>query len=206
MRLKCFSSPDMGENCYLITGENKEAVIIDPGNVALRVLKYIKDEGLSIKAILQTHSHFDHMCAADTIKVATNAEIYISEAEAEVAHNPKANLSEIFARAVEYNYDKTLKEGDTVEFGDTYCKVIMTPGHTIGGCCYYFEQEGVVFTGDTLFFGSVGRSDFPTGDSEQLRKSIIEKLFVLPDETQVFSGHGQTSTIGYEKKHNQYVF
>ncbi len=206
MRVKGFSSPDMGENCYIVTGENKEAVVIDPGNTAVKVINYIKAEGLAVKAILQTHAHFDHMCAAQEIQAATGADIYITKAEAEVAANPDYNLSSIFGYAEAYHYDKELLSGDVIEFGDTSCRVILTPGHTGGGCCFYFEAEGALFSGDTLFMGSVGRTDFPTGDEETLRKSIIEKLYTLPDETKVFCGHGPSTTIGFEKQHNEYVF
>lgn len=206
MRVKGFSSPDMGENCYIVTGENKEAVVIDPGNTAIKIINYIKAEGLTVKAVLQTHAHFDHMCAAEEIKAATGADIYINRAEGEIASNPDYNLSAIFGYPEVYHYDRELVSGDVVEFGETCCRVITTPGHTAGGCCYYFEQEGAVFTGDTLFMGSIGRTDFPTGDEETLRKSIITKLYVLPDETKVFSGHGPSTTIGFEKQHNDYVF
>jgi glyoxylase-like metal-dependent hydrolase (beta-lactamase superfamily II) len=206
MRVKSFSSPDMGENCYIVSGENKEAVVIDPGNTAVKVINYIKSEGLSVKAILQTHAHFDHMCAAEEIKLMTDAEVCIYKEETEVADKPDYNLSSMFGYPEVYKYDRALDEGDKIEFGETYCTVIATPGHTKGGCCYHFEQEGAVFVGDTLFMGSVGRSDFPTGDEEVLRKSIISKLYVLPDETKVFSGHGMSTTIGYEKQNNDYVF
>lgn len=206
MRVKGFSSPDMGENCYVITGENKEAVVIDPGNTAVKVINYIKAEGLTVKAVLQTHAHFDHMCAAQEIKAATGAEVYICKAEAKVAANPDYNLSSIFGYPEVYSYDKVFVSGDIIEFGDTSCKVITTPGHTAGGCCFYFEQEGALFSGDTLFMCSVGRTDFPTGDEEQLRKSIITKLYVLPDDTRVFCGHGTSTTIGYEKQNNEFVF
>ncbi len=206
MRVKGFTSLDMGENCYIVTGENNEAVVIDPGNTALKVINYIKEEGLKVKAILQTHAHFDHMCAADEIQAATGADIYVSKEEAEVASSSRANLSNVFSYGTAYHYDKELCEGDTVEFGQTYCRVIMTPGHTKGCCCYYFEQEGALFSGDTLFMGSIGRTDFPTGNEEQIRKSIIEKLYVLPDETKIFCGHGASTTIAFEKQNNPYVF
>lgn len=206
MRLRGFTSQDMGENCYIITGDNKQAVVIDPGNSAVNVTNYINAEQLKVKAVLITHAHFDHMCAADEIKALTGAEIFISAAEAEVADDADSNLTSMFASPRAYNYDHLLNEGDTISFGGTVCSVIMTPGHTCGGCCYYFEQEGVVFTGDTLFYGSVGRTDFPTGDDETLRESIIEKLFTLPDETKVFCGHGPATTIGFEKQNNSYVY
>ena len=206
MKVKSFTSPDMGENCYIITGENKEAVVIDPGNSSIKVIDYIRAEELDIKAILLTHAHFDHMCAADEIQAATEAKIMIYKDEAEVAQNPDYNLSSVFGTPEAYRYDAELNAGDKVEFGETYCRIISTPGHTKGGCCFYFEQEGALFTGDTLFMGSVGRSDFPTGDEAILRKSIIEKLYILPDETRVFCGHGPSTTIGYEKQYNDYVY
>jgi glyoxylase-like metal-dependent hydrolase (beta-lactamase superfamily II) len=207
MRIKCFTSPDMGENCYIVTGdENKEAAVIDPGNSVKAVLSYVEREGLEVKYILQTHAHFDHMCGAEKIKAATGALIYLTHEETRVAENSTYNLSAVFGGAEVYSWDKELSIGDKISFGGTYCTVILTPGHTCGGCCFYFEQEGAVFSGDTLFMGSVGRTDFPTGNAETLRKSIIKSLFVLPDDTKVFSGHGMSTTIGYEKKNNIYVF
>lgn len=206
MRIKGFTSPDMGENCYVVSGENNEAVVIDPGNSVVKTLQYIGSEHLKIKAILQTHAHFDHMCGAAEIKNTTGGDIYLSKEEAEVASNSTYNLSAMFDTAEIYPYDKTLSQGDKIEFGGTFCRVIMTPGHTKGGCCYYFENEGVLFSGDTIFWGSIGRTDFPTGSEETLRKSIIEKIFALPEDTKIFTGHGNTTTVGYEKKNNMYVY
>lgn len=206
MRIKSFTSPDMGENCYVVSGEGNEAVVVDPGNSVERTLQYIQFEKLTIKAILQTHAHFDHMCGAEAVKNATGGEICLLKDEAEVAASAVYNLSTMFSAPQVYPYDKTLQQGDKIEFGGTFCKVIATPGHTKGGCCYYFENEGVLFSGDTIFWCSVGRTDFYTGSQEMLRKSIIEKIFVLPEETKIFTGHGNSTTVGYEKKNNMYVF
>lgn len=206
MRVKSFTSADMGENCYIVSGDDKEAVVIDPGNSAEKILDYIKKEELDVKAVLQTHAHFDHMCSAAAVKAATGAAIYVAEPEAVVASDTGRNLSAMFGTPEAYAYDEVLSDGDTFEFGGTECRLILTPGHTVGSCCYYFEQEGALFSGDTLFQGSVGRTDFPTGDDESLRKSIIAKLFILPEGVRVFSGHGPSTTIGYEKENNMYVF
>lgn len=206
MRVRSFTSADMGENCYIISGDDKEAVVIDPGNSAEKILDYIKKEELDVKAVLQTHAHFDHICSAAAVKAATGAAVYIAEPESVVASDTGRNLSAMFGSPEAYEYDEVLSDGDTFEFGGTVCRLILTPGHTVGSCCYYFEQEGALFSGDTLFHGSVGRTDFPTGDDESLRKSIIAKLFILPEGVRVFSGHGPSTTIGYEKENNMYVF
>ncbi|MDO5387873.1 MAG: MBL fold metallo-hydrolase [Clostridia bacterium] len=203
MRLKLFVSPDMGENCYFVIDENtNEAIVIDPGAMAEKLKNVIKNEKYNIKAICLTHSHFDHAGAAEELREYTNAPVFICEGEEIVAESSVYNLSQMFGEPFTVPYDRVLKDGDVFDFGNLSFKVLLTPGHTPGGCCYYFEKEGVVFSGDTLFFASVGRTDFPGGDGKALIESIKNKIFTLPKETLVYTGHGKNTTVEYEIANN----
>lgn len=203
MRLKLFVSPDMGENCYFVIDENtNEAIVIDPGAMAEKLKNVIKNEKYNIKAICLTHSHFDHAGAAEELREYTNAPVFICEGEEIVAESSVYNLSQMFGEPFTVPYDRVLKDGDVFDFGNLSFKVLLTPGHTPGGCCYYFEKEGVVFSGDTLFFASVGRTDFPGGDGKDLIESIKNKIFTLPKETLVYTGHGKNTTVEYEIANN----
>lgn len=209
MKLKTIVSPEMGENCYIVIDEStNKAVIIDPGEAgyAYKVCNTVEKEGLDIAAICLTHCHFDHAGGAEEVKAKTNAPIFICENEEIVAQSENYNLSAAFGKPFKVPYDRVLKDGEKFKFGDLEFKTILTPGHTPGGCCYYFENEGVLFSGDTLFCMSVGRTDFPGGNSSELIKSIKDKLFVLPDDTAVFTGHGQQTSIGFEKDNNGFIY
>lgn len=206
MRLKVFVSPDMGENCYFVIDEGtNETIVIDPGDMAEKLCGIVDKYELNVKAICLTHAHFDHAGAAEALKEHTKAPIYICEGEEIVAESPAYNLSAMFGSPFSVHYDKVLKDGENVSFGSLSFKVISTPGHTTGGGCFYFEKEGVVFVGDTLFLMSVGRTDFPGGDSNALIDSVRNKLFLLPYDTVVYTGHGQQTSIGYEMENNGFV-
>lgn len=206
MKLKVFVSPEMGENCYFVIDEKtKEAIAIDPGDQADKLCRAVDKEGIDLKAICLTHCHFDHAGAAERLKKHTNAPIFICENEEIVAGSSSYNLSAAFGRAFIIHYDRVLKDGESFKFGELVFKVISTPGHTPGGGCFYFEKERVVFSGDTLFFMSVGRTDFPGGNSSALLSSVRERLFVLPDDVVVYCGHGQQTSIGYEKANNMFL-
>ena len=206
MRLKLFVSPDMGENCYfVIDEETKETIIIDPGAMADKLCGIIYQHELNVKAICLTHCHFDHSGAAEAIKNHTNAPICICQGEEVVADSAVYNLSKMFGKAFTVPYDRVFNDGEEVSFGNILFKVISTPGHTPGGGCFYFEKEGVLFSGDTLFLMSVGRTDFPGGDSNAIVESIRTKLFLLPYDTVVYTGHGQQTSIGYEMENNAFV-
>lgn len=206
MRLKLFVSPDMGENCYFVIDEDtKETVIIDPGAMADKLCGIIDKQELNVKAICLTHCHFDHAGAAELIKEHTKAPICICQGEDVVAESPVYNLSKMFGKAFTVPYDRVLNDGEELSFGSLSFKVISTPGHTPGGGCFYFEKEGILFSGDTLFLMSVGRTDFPGGDSDAIVESIRTKLFLLPYDTTVYTGHGQQTSIGYEMENNSFV-
>jgi Zn-dependent hydrolases, including glyoxylases len=206
MKLKLVVSPEMGENCYFVIDENtNEAIVIDPGDQASKLQKIVDDEKLDVKAICLTHCHFDHAGAVEDLRAYTNAPVFICENEEIVAESPNYNLSAMWASPFTVPYDRVLKDGETFKFGNLEFEVISTPGHTPGGGCFYFNKEGVLFSGDTLFRMSVGRTDFPGGDSGALVSSIKDKLFKLPDDTVVYCGHNNETSIGFEKENNYVV-
>lgn len=207
MKIKSVVSVGMGENCYIVIDDTTgKAVIIDPGENTQGILEKVNEEGAEVEYIMLTHCHFDHIGAVEPLKKELGCQVIIPKGEEILAENPVYNLSAMTGSEFTINYDRVLENGDKISFGNIELKLISTPGHTPGGACYYSEEYNVLFSGDTLFYMSVGRSDFPLGDGALLNKSIIEKLFVLPDETQVFTGHGNTTTIGFEKQNNMYVW
>lgn len=193
----------MGTNCYFVCNtDTMETLVIDPADQAQTIIEYIGQNKYIPKAVLLTHGHFDHIGAADEVCRHFHIKLYMYEDEADVAHEPDYNLSSSFMGPLRVYADETFADGQMVNLAGMDFKVIHTPGHTKGSCCYYFEDEKILISGDTLFCQSVGRSDFPTGSTAMLLKSIGEKLFVLPKETKVYPGHGEETTIGYEKEHN----
>ncbi len=192
-------------NCYILADEKtKEAVVIDPGDDADDILKIIRERNFKVKYIINTHAHFDHVGANKTLKEATGAELVLHEADAPVLATA-SNQSRSFGMSpvVSPPADRYVKHGDIVKAGEVSLKVLHTPGHTPGGISLL--EEGIVFTGDSLFAGSIGRTDFPGGDLLTLLRSIKTNLMVLPDETKVFSGHGPASTIGDERRENPFL-
>ncbi len=194
-------------NCYIVyTEDTKKAVIIDPAADSRRIAEEISALGVTPEAVLLTHGHFDHMLAADSLRNGYRIPVCVLKEDAELLKEPNLNCSEQFLRmAYGISADKEFTDGQKLTFLDGVFTVIATPGHTEGSCCYYAETEKLLFSGDTLFQGSVGRTDLPTGRAAQISLSIREKLFVLPDDTLVLSGHGDETTIGEEKQYNPYV-
>ena len=192
-------------NCFICgCSKTKEAVVIDPGGDADTILLSLAESKLKVKYIINTHGHFDHVSANGKMKDATGADILIHPLDAPMLEKLSSNAA-FFGVSVENSppCDQTLEEGDTVSFGDITLKVIHTPGHTPGGISLY--TNGIVFVGDTLFAGSIGRTDFPGGDFNTLISSIKTKLFNMEDDIRVFSGHGPETSIGVEKRHNPFV-
>ena len=194
-------------NCYLIVNElSNQVIIVDPAEQAVRIQEKITEKQLDPVAILLTHGHFDHIMAATDLAREYDIPIYASEAEVELLQSPKLNLSV----TVNHNYaltpDVEIKDNDSLELANMKIKVLHTPGHTAGGVCYYFPESEVLFSGDTLFSESVGRTDLPTGNSEVLLESIRTKLIVLSDDVKVYPGHGPSTTIAHEKTHNPYLY
>ena len=206
MKIEKFVLGSMGTNCYLIINdETKELVIIDPATCPDYVVSHVKSNGYIPRAIILTHAHFDHVMGIDGWVKEFGIPVYLHEEEKKVLEDPELNLSGVFGASYSYSDVKCLKDGQELEVSGFIFKVIHTPGHTCGGCCYYCAEEGVLISGDTLFYQSVGRSDFPTGSMGTLVRSIKEKLFCLPEDVMVYPGHNDSTCIGDEKKYNPFV-
>ncbi len=193
-------------NCYIVgCPKSGEGVVIDPGGHPERILAEIERLGLSIQYVLNTHAHFDHTDANGAIVKATGAPLALHpEDRALLAASGGAALFGLQAQPSPPP-DLDLHDGDEIRVGSLNFQVLHTPGHTPGHVCFYEPQEGVLFDGDVLFFRGVGRTDLPGGSWQQLLDSIQRRLFVLPDETVVYSGHGPATTIGDEKRHNPWL-
>ena len=207
MKIEKFVTGIICTNCYIVTNEEtKETVIVDPANLSKAMIGYIEEEELVIKAILLTHAHFDHIMGIDkVIDRYGEMPVYVEESDLELLHTPSMNESTVYTNGYSYPGGDEIHDGDVLHLIGEDFRVIHTPGHTPGGCCYYMEQEDVLFSGDTLFRTSVGRSDFPGGSASALVRSVKEKLLILPEETHVYPGHMEETTIGYEKRHNPFV-
>ena len=194
-------------NCYLAVNEDtNEALIIDPGDEGNMLINKIKEKNLALAAVLLTHGHFDHASAAAEVAEAFGVPIYAHEKEKETLETPGINLcAMIGGSGAVYHADVYVKDQDVLQLAGFTIKVLYTPGHTTGGCCYYIEKEQAVFAGDTLFCGSVGRTDFPGGSASVLLRSIEEKLMPLPGQTKVYPGHNEITTIGWERQYNPFL-
>ncbi len=192
-------------NCYIIADEkSREAAIIDPGGNADEILNIINKEKLTAKYIFLTHGHSDHIAALQEIKDATNAKVVIHHKDAHMLCSPKGNLSIFLGEGfTQPSADITLEGNEKFNLGDLELTIIHTPGHTPGSIS--IQVGNVVFTGDTLFAGSIGRTDFPGGSFEEIMTSIKEKLLILEDDTKVFPGHGESSTIAIERNTNPFL-
>lgn len=192
-------------NCYFLYREgNREVVFVDPADRGADLFEALKNKGFSVAAILLTHGHFDHIWGAERLRELSGAKIYALDAENVVCRDAYVNVSAQAGRKATIEPDEWLTDGQEINLAGIGLKVIATPGHTVGSCCYYIEEAGFLIAGDTLFEGSVGRTDFPTGSMSKLVRSVKEKLFLLPEETKVYPGHGDATTIGEEKQYNPY--
>ncbi len=202
-------------NCYFFyrekedTRQEKESdripvIVVDPADQGERIYEALCEKGFSVKAILLTHGHFDHIWGVNALRRLSGAPVYAWEGERALLEDAQRNVSAQVGRAETVQADYYVKDGSVLDLEGFAIQVIATPGHTEGSCCYYLEEEGVLFSGDTLFEGSVGRTDLPTGSMSSLVRSIKEKLLVLPGQVEVFSGHGGPTTIGDEKEYNPY--
>ncbi|MGN0133000.1 MAG: MBL fold metallo-hydrolase [Lachnospiraceae bacterium] len=193
-------------NCYFVYEEGKKDVIFfDPGDQGEMIYEKLKEAGFSVAAIYLTHGHFDHIEGCNELKKLCGAKVYALDEEADICRDVRLNLSEDFGMAYTVEPDAYVHDGDICTEAGISFRVIATPGHTKGSCVYYFEDAGILIGGDTLFLESVGRTDFPTGSMSEQVRSIREKLLVLPDEVKVFAGHGESTTIGHERKYNPFV-
>ena len=206
MRIEQYCVGQVGTNCYfIINEETKEMLIVDPGDSAQMLVEKIRLGVLIPKAILLTHGHFDHVMAAQELAKTFDLKIYAHEEEKDTLNHPGKNVSAMIGRQDSYHADIFVKDGELLQLAGMEIKVLHTPGHTPGGCCYYLEKEQVLFSGDTLFCQSVGRTDFPGGSMSQIVRSIKSKLLALPDKVKVYPGHMDLTTIGMERRQNPFL-
>ena len=206
MKVEKFSIGIISTNCYLaINDETRQAVVIDPGACPSYLIGHIKSEGLKIEAILLTHGHFDHIMGLDGFVKEFQVPVYVHEDDEPMMKDPDMNQSSVYTAG--YTFDKAIatKDGQVLKFAGYEFQIMHTPGHTPGGVCYYVESEKVLFSGDTLFQESVGRTDFPGGSMSDLIRGIKEKLMALPDDVLVYPGHMGETTIGHERTHNAFL-
>lgn len=205
MKIITLQVGQLGTNCYIVYSESsRQAAVIDPGGNAEDILLRIKQNQLDVLAIINTHGHADHIMANTKLREALKAPLYIHAADAPMLLSAKLNLSQFLG--VNFTCepaDKLVEEGDTITIGECKLKVVHTPGHTLGGISLIADE--VLFSGDTLFTESVGRTDFPHGSHSELIKSIQNKLLVLDDCVKVLPGHGTATTIGWERTHNPFI-
>ncbi len=212
MKIQVFTVNPFGENTYIVWNESsKNAAIIDPGCCDSRerdaIKNFISEEGLNIKHLLNTHMHIDHSAGNNFIE-----KEYGVKTTCNLGDQPLADMATQQAQMFGFPYDggkttisNNVINGDTLKVADCECIVLQVPGHSKGHVAYYFPTEGVVFSGDALFKMSIGRTDLPGGDYQELIESIEEKLLTLPRETAVLTGHGPSTTIGFEQTNNPYL-
>lgn len=196
----------VGTNCYIIVNEtSKQCIVVDPADDAEAIYGVVLRSECKLEGILLTHGHFDHMLAADELREKSGAKIYAGKEEIDVLSNATYNLSGVMGGfATTLSADVYLEDGQEFMIAGIKMTAIHTPGHTKGSMCYYIPEHNTLISGDTLFAESVGRTDFPTGSMSQIVNSIKTKLFVLPDDTKVLPGHGDETSISYEKRYNPY--
>lgn len=196
------------ENCWVIGNRRTgEAICIDPGDQPDEVLALARDMGVTIKLIANSHAHVDHVLGVHGVHSATGAKFLLHQADLDLLRNGWKGIAQRFGISIEQgppDPDAFVSEGDILEVEGLRLHTLATPGHTPGSVSYYAE-EGMLFSGDTLFRGSIGRTDLPGGSLEQEMNSIIDKLLVLPEETLVLPGHMDQTTVQFEKQHNPFV-
>lgn len=207
MKVEKFATGILGTNTYLVINEEtKQAVVVDPAALPKRLKEYIAENELKMEAVLLTHAHFDHIMGVHLFEEEYGvSDIYVHENDAPMMEDPSLNLSNVYTRGYTYSKYTCIRDKQILKHAGYEFQVIHTPGHTSGGVSYYVAEGNVLFSGDTLFQMSVGRTDFETSSMSDMIHSIKEKLFALPDDTYVCPGHMGETKIGYEKKHNPYV-
>lgn len=207
MRITNLPSGALQANTYLAVDEKtNEGFIVDPGGYNKVLTKEVRDNDVNIKYIILTHGHSDHICGVNEHKAEfPDAKIVAYKDEEAMLKNPNLNQSPGFGVPYSTKADILVSDGDELKVGDVTLKFIHTPGHTEGGMCIYVKEAKALFSGDTLFRQSIGRTDFPGGSYKEIMDSIRKKLFLLPDDTNVFPGHMGTTSIGFEKENNPFV-
>ena len=197
----------VGTNVWIcVNEETKEAFVVDPADGAEQIEAKLAQNQWTLKGILLTHGHFDHIGAVEALRNAYQVPVWAAEAERELLSDVEANLSGSWTgRPIRVKADHWLQDLDCFMLAGMRIQMILTPGHTAGSCCYYLAEEHVLLSCDTLFAGSCGRTDLPTGSMNAIVRSIRERLFALPPETEVYPGHGETTSIGWEQRSNAMV-
>ena len=207
MLIKTIPLGYLSANCYIICDENtKIGAVIDPGDCTPELLRIIKSSGIeNLKYIFCTHGHFDHISGVAKLKeIYKDAQVLIGTEDAPALSDETLSLGKYFGAFKPCYADRTLKDGDVVELGETTFRIIATPGHTPGGVLYYSQKDNVVFTGDTIFKESVGKTTFAGGSASELMKSL-ERIKRLPTDCVILSGHGEETTVGHELKYNMFL-
>lgn len=194
-------------NCSIFGDEaSREAIVVDPGDNIPQIQQILEKHGLKVKAIVITHAHIDHIGGAAKLKAATGAPVYMNSADQELYDHLDTQAAWLQMEAPERTtIDTAARDGDTLTLGDAHFHVLHTPGHTQGSISLWIPEENKLVAGDTLFQGSIGRTDLPGGDSRQILQSIHDKLLTLPEDAKVICGHGPSTTIGIEKERNPFL-
>ncbi|MFC0264827.1 MBL fold metallo-hydrolase [Fontibacter flavus] len=210
LHLKSFTFNPFMENTYVLYDDTKEAVIFDPGCYEKyeqqELVDFIEEEKLNVKSLINTHCHIDHVLGNAFVKRKFGVKLYIHENDHPVLKSVSAYAPNYgFAGYEEADPDFYIDENDKIEFGNTTLDILFVPGHAPGHVVFYHKDSGICIAGDTLFQGSIGRTDLPGGDHQTLLNAIKNVMFTLPENTKVYPGHGPMTTIGYEKENNPFV-
>ncbi|KMY31389.1 hypothetical protein ACZ11_03775 [Lysinibacillus xylanilyticus] len=210
INVRSYSLGPVQTNCYIVSNKNKECLIFDPGEEADRIIKAIRSNNLKPLAIFLTHAHFDHIGAVDAVRKAFDVPLWIHEKEVSWLGDPTKNGSNKYAALPDYIVDapadeNIIKKEQLFEISDFYFKAIFTPGHSPGSISYIFENDGFAIVGDTLFEQGVGRTDLIGGSTKTLLTSIHDKLLTLPEDTIIYPGHGNYTTVGAEMETNPFL-